>query len=134
MRIKTAFPNAKIGPLSMKYSPVPSKHWLDTKTAQNEFNLLCSRITLCKENKIQLQVIGPKEYTETPYFFMFQMVSEWTNSKSYKRSWLAYLSARYVGYSRDRQQLYWCRPYEWHPVFRDLLRQTYQNKEFLLTE
>lgn len=69
---------------------------------------------------------------ETPYFYLFSVVSEWTCHSSYRHAWVDYLTAKFTGARNEDAVFYWNRPYKWNEVFRDLLRQTYLDREFLL--
>ena len=63
---------------------------------------------------------------------MFETISQWLK-KMPQRSWLEYISMS-VGFAPFGQLSdFWNHPRQWNTMFRDLLRQTYKDKDFLLT-
>jgi hypothetical protein len=77
----------------------------------------------CKDLGVQLVVEMPLERLDTPYFFMFEELHRWTK-KSFKKSWLEYITSRFQRNGYLTMEEYWNHPERWSSVFRDLLRQT----------
>lgn len=126
---KSVFPNCPLPHLKVIYSRIP---WKTTKEAQEGMKLLRAIVVTAKRLNIYLDIIGPKKREETPFFFLPELMEEWCKL-NFKMAWLEYLSVRfkvdknYMSGSTD-----WNKPNKWHPLFRDAIRQTYEDAEFLL--
>lgn len=130
--LKARNPHTNVGSITVDYSDRKMTHWVSRQIAVKDFETIKSMIIKGKLNKIQVKVKLPEQQFETPYSYLFAVIGEWTQNKSYKKSWLEFLTAKFGISSGDESMFYWNRPYEWHEVFRDLLRQTFMDKEFLL--
>jgi hypothetical protein len=132
---KQTWSNTKVGPLSITYA-VPfkelSKQWA-------LFLSLCDLILKGKQSKILVKILYPDNYQiniqqlAAPY--MFQELAAFCERCAEKPqlSWLEYLCYKYGrAISRDECFVYLNNPQNWHPEFRDLVRQTYQQKDFFL--
>ena len=126
---KSVFPNCPLPHLKVIYSRIP---WKTTKEAQEGMKLLRAIVVTAKRLNIYLDIVGPKKREETPFFFLPELMEEWCKL-NFKMAWLEYLSVRfkvdknYMSGSTD-----WNKPNKWHPLFRDAIRQTYEDAEFLL--
>ena len=132
---KAAHPNIKINALIIDYHDYSLSHWDGVENARYELSLIQNLICRCKKDEVLIEIKTPVEdrLTYSPYFFIFEEISNWTH-KYFKRSWLEYLSLRFAAnYTTDMVD-YWNSPNLWHANFRDLLRQTWINKEFLLSQ
>lgn len=97
------------------------------EAAQNTFNKLKEIILQAKRHKINILFNAPL-INETPFNFFFAALSYWTvSNKKFRSSWLTYLTAR-----EKMNKNNWISPKTWTIGFRDLLRQTYKDRDFLL--
>lgn len=86
-------------------------------------------IIIAKENKIHIFLDVPFIH-ETPFNHFFAAISYWTNSDNfYKGSWLNFITIKSKMNEYD-----WYRPQNWPINFRELLRQTYKDRDFVLAE
>ena len=118
--------------ITIDYSEHPEEHWKDVESARKDFNLLTSTIIKCFKQKIHLIINSPNFVQETPYSSFFKVISLWTQSAQWKRSWLEYITAKFAGQDKTSQAIYWSNIKKWNDNYRDLIRQTWTNKEFLL--
>lgn len=131
LQFKAQFPTILLGKLEIKYSRAP---WKTREEAYNGVELLKDIVVKAKENYISIHIIAPKTRYDTPFFFIPELLDEWTSS-NFKISWLEFLSKKYyvdgnvISGSTD-----WNKPSMWNPLFRDALRQTWFNKKFLLLQ
>jgi len=130
--IKAQKPHIALGPLRVRfYAP---DHWLDRDNAQLDFNRLKEIIVDAKKRKVSIEIKMIQSRMDTPYFFLFETLAEWTK-EDFRLSWLEYITKKYGrGLQFDRNAMFWSRPQEWKETFRDLLRQTWEDKAFLLTQ
>ena len=126
-------PKTQINVLTIDYSENKVKHWKDKSVALEDFMQLKSFILKGKQNNIKVKIKMPQLF-ETPYAYLFSVISEWSYSSRFRKSWLNYITWKFNGISGDSARIYWNHPERWNEVFRDLLRQTYQDKDFLLHE
>ena len=131
-QLKQANPSVGIGNLIIDYSESPREHWTNKDAALKDFDQLKKMIVCAKKNKIMLKIELPSCAAETPYFYLFSVIAEWTWKKQYRNSWLNYITHKFAALGNEDAIFYWCTPKKWHEVFRDLLRQTYTDKDFLL--
>jgi hypothetical protein len=85
---------------------------------------------------MRVSVRLPQHRLEFPYFHLFQLIEKWTkDEKRYMTSWLEFIT-RECGLEYNSQEyfIYWNHPELWSETFRDIMRQTWTNKDFLLTE
>lgn len=126
VQFKEHFPNCPIKPLRVYC--VASK--IKEKASEN-FDTLKKIILLAKKNRILIEIISCKR-KQDPFFFLPELVEQWSRT-NIKMSWLEFLSAFYrVNKDRISGVTDWNKPSKWPPLFRDALRQTYQDKTFLL--
>lgn len=126
IKFKRNFPNCPIKPIEIKYPGSKER-----EQAVQDFELLKRIIILAKREKILVKIIAPKR-TQTPFFFLPELVENWCEM-NFKLSWLEFISSRY---SVEKNILSgvtdWNKPKKWPIQFVEALRQTYQDKEFLL--
>lgn len=128
--MRQKWPTNKIGALEIKLRP--TTHWESRDNALKEFAEVKRIIIDAKKRGFEIRISDFKDRLDSPYFALFETIAEWMK-KMPQRSWLEYLSMS-VGFAPFGQlQSFWGDPGLWNPMFRDLLRQTYQDKEFLLT-
>jgi hypothetical protein len=97
-----------------------------------DLNQLMSLICRCKKEGIKIEIKLPLDrLSSSPYFFIFEEISNWTKD-FFNLSWLEYLSNKFSANRTTEMQTYWNSPEKWDINFRDLLRQTWTNKDFLL--
>lgn len=111
-----------IGPIIIKYDA--EEHWKHFLKAYNDFNNI--KTAIVKGRKVGIRVISTalNHRLDTPYYHLFEEFNNWT-SKRVHMSWLEYLK-----WSHPKCNI--AVPSTWDEGFRDLLRQTYTDKEFLL--
>lgn len=107
-------------------------HWAAKTSALIDFQTVRSLIVWGKKNEIIVSVQEFDHRLDTPYFLFFEEVIKWMNT-SPRSSWLEWLTRRYGG-SNIPMEEYWNNAHRWSEVFRDLLRQTYFDTEFLLLQ
>ena len=131
LAFKEKFKKVNIGEIIIDYKDKNRSHWENVEFARLDFAEVKKMISKCKTLGIKLIVRMPIKRFETPYFFIFEEVSNWT--KNYlKKSWLEYITIRFQNNGRMSVEESWNRPDRWTILFRDLLRQTWLDKEFLL--
>ena len=135
IELKRRNPSTHMGCLQIDYSDCGSAHWNDKESALKDFAEVKEFIVLSKRNKIRLRINIPEVPLETPYYYLFAVLAEWMDHKrEYRRSWLEFLVYKFTGFRGESAKMYWHHPYEWNEVFRDLLRQTFTDKDFLLSQ
>lgn len=122
--------NVKREPLVIKI--YWDSHWSSRETALLDFKNIRQLVVLGKRKEVIVTVQEPEKRLDTPYFLFFEEVAKWMN-KSPRISWLEWITLKYSGKFVEHQE-YWNSPQKWNEVFRDLLRQTYQDVEFLLLQ
>ena len=130
---KEKFGKVATGEIIVSYKNKKHSHWENVEYAQNDFKTLRDMIMRCKDLGVQLVVEMPLERLDTPYFFMFEELHRWTK-KSFKKSWLEYITSRFQRNGYLTMEEYWNHPERWSSVFRDLLRQTWTDKDLLLKQ
>ena len=131
LELKRLNPETKVGHLIIDYSEDKASHWICREKALEDFNKIKKMIITGKKNRIRVKIMMPRQF-ETPYSYIFSVISEWTLTPSYKHSWIEFITAKFTGARNEDAAIYWNRPHEWHDAFRDLLRHTYTDPEFLL--
>lgn len=130
--VKNAHPYTFPGTILVDYKTRGRSHWESKEYALEDFNNLKKIVVWAKREKVKINIMMPKTRYDTPYFLIFEELSNWTMS-SFDISWLEYLTKRFgEGSSIFDEAIYWAHPEKWNEVFRDLLRQTYEDEEFLL--
>jgi len=123
------FPKCPMKPLPVLYAKKP---WHSADEARHGWKLLKDLIKDAKHQQIDLRIIAPRHREDTPFFFLPELVCNWCEL-NFKLSWLEYLSIRFkVDKNYMSGSTEWNKPDKWHPLFRDVIRQTYEDKEFLL--
>lgn len=132
---KSTWPRTKIGSIPITYT-VPYKSVLEQ---WHLFSCLCTLILKAKESKILIKILFPNNYQINEKLlaapFMFQELAAFCVSCEAKPqlSWLEYLCHKYGNTSStDECFIYLNNPQNWHPEFRDLIRQTYKKQDFFL--
>lgn len=126
------WPSVKLGPLKIRYRS--ADHWDSPQYALEDWNALKTAIVDSKQKGIVIKPIELKSRLDTPYFLLFETVSNWMSTQP-MMSWLEWITAVYgPGLRFRRNTTFWSHPEKWNPVFRDLLRQTRHDQEFLLTQ
>lgn len=129
IRIKKQFSAVKLGPIVLRLRP--ADHWISRQNAIDEWNAIQNCIIKAKENKVYVTIQGLSHRTDTPYFFLFETATDWLNKKPMV-SWLEWITIKYgPGLKFGRSMWFWSHTEKWSTVFRDLLRQTWENKKFL---
>lgn len=129
---KSTFPAVKTGVLHILYIKKTRSHWINKNYALEDLQAIMNLICKCKKEGIEIHTVLPlSRLQSSPYFFIFEEISNWTEHY-FKNSWLEYLSMRFAANRTVDIKTYWRRPEKWDINFRDLLRQTWWNKEFLL--
>lgn len=128
--IRDKWPHITIKPLPIKISTV--EHWENKNKALQDFIELKNICIDAKKYRVQIEIMPLQRRLDTPYFLLFEEISKWTKF-GWEYSWLEWLTISYgpglrKGYNVD----FWSHPNKWNEVFRDLLRQTYQDHEFLI--
>ena len=135
-KCKEVWPRTKVGSVSITYT-IPFK---EVSEQWNLFSRLCLLILKGKQSKILIKTLFPNNYQiknqllAAPY--MFQELAAFCVSCEAKPqlSWLEYLCRKYgKAVSINECFIYLNNSQNWHPEFRDLIRQTYQQKDFFLS-
>ena len=127
--------NAKINTLIISYSKLPEAHWKSNEAARADFETLKRIIIYSKKKRVQIQIEGPAYSAETPYWHLMTLLDKWThNQHKYKLSWLEFITSSFVGFMLPQQIEYWYHIERWNDNYRNIIRQTYQDREFLLTQ
>ena len=129
-QLKTRNKGLTLNSITVDYQVTGLSHWTSREIAQKDFNTLKSLIVRAKKECFKINIKMPTTRMETPYFFLFEELSKWT-SKYLQKSWLEYITISH-GNIYMENVLYWNNPSAWSEIFRDLLRQTWMDKEFLL--
>ena len=124
LEAQNQWPQVAIGALTVKFKNL--KHWDSWLAAYRDFNEIKSMILRGKKVGIQIKIDPFEQRIETPYFFLFEEISKWTLSPRGNLCWLEYLMGAHNGYGNLNN------PSAWWDTFRDLLRQTWEDREFLL--
>ena len=128
-KVNTIFKNSFAGVVKVCL-PVYNELWQNDK--ELFFELLKSWIIKAKEYKLQLNILY-SHWKDNPYYFVLNELNDWSSSLStFRKSWIEFITIKYGRVNELQNQIiYWSRPKEWNPVFRDLLRQGMQ-KDFLI--
>jgi hypothetical protein len=130
-RCKKAWPRVKIGTVYIKYNK--QEHWNNRQEAIDDFNAMKNAIIQGKRLKVPVSPVKIIKRLDTPYFALFEELTSFMEKKP-QWSWLNYITWHYAGLIGQDAAMYWSMPARWNDVFRDLLRQTWEDKDFLLTE
>lgn len=131
VQLKLKFPGIQLEVLPIKYS---RNRWITKDNAIKGFSLLMDIVVSAKEKCIPIKIIAPKTRYDTPFYFLPELMEEWSES-NFKLSWIEFLSKKYkVNSDFTTGFTEWNKPYTWPPLFRDALRQTWFNKKFLLLQ
>lgn len=112
-----------LGPIIINYEA--EEHWNSYLSATRDYRHIVNAILKGRQEGVPVVVKKLKHRLDTPYFHLFEELSKWSTQKM-KTSWFQYLL---LTHPKCNAAL----PSTWDDGFRDLLRQTYQNKELLLT-
>ena len=124
------FHNIDMGQLRLKVRY--DAHWEErgNQQAYQDWTVLRRTITTAKHEKLKVGLASLQHRLDTPFFELFENMSDWTQHYL-QMSWLEYITAFYG--SGDKYT-YWTHPNRWSVVFRNILRQTYFDASFLLTQ
>lgn len=126
---KVHFPTCPIPHIKLLYARIP---WVTQTEAQQGMQRLREIVVQAKERLVYLDIIGPKQRKDTSFFFLPELMEEWSKL-NFKMAWLEYLSVRFkVDKNYMSGSTEWNKPNKWHPLFRDAIRQTYKDTDFLL--
>lgn len=129
VELKEKLPHIKIGSLVLKI--YYQEEWQNIDIAKKHFAEAKRIILDAKKNKIAVEFRGPRHRLDTPYFELFENLETWTK-ECFELSWLEFITKKYGNGLRFNDNLmFWARPKEWNEVFRNLLRQTYIDADFL---
>lgn len=114
--------NVSINSVFLTYDA--NAHWDNRENALKDFEEIKKALVKGHQTGVNIK-LKPMRRLESPYFYLFEQISNWSCMQEHI-SWFQYLLRQYP----------YCdigRPATWHEVFRDLIRQTYTDKEFFLT-
>ena len=117
--------------ITVDYMTSGKTHWEDRNVALEDFKRIKSLICRAKKECFRIDIKMPTTRLETPYFFIFEELSTWTK-KYLQKSWLEYITMRFNDVNCS-SETYWNNPNLWSELFRDLLRQTWEDRDFLLS-
>ena len=100
------------------------KHWNDYLKAYRDFNNMKDAIIKGRKNGVHIVAAKLQHRLDTPYFHLFEELHNWSAWKE-QISWFEYIQ-------RTHPKSNIADPSTWDDGFRDLLRQTYTDKEFFL--
>lgn len=121
--VKEKWPNTAVGPLVVKMNF--EEHWEKNYVALADWQWLQQAVVEGKKKGIVVQ-LDYKGRLSTPYFMPFEAVTRWMIKRP-RLSWIEFIQREY---GRSGENVF-NKPGTWTPVFRDLLRQTYKDREFL---
>lgn len=128
-KMKEHWKEIKINPLIIKI--FAKEHWKTPDAALQDWNGIKEVIINAKKRRIAIELRMISSRMDTPYFLLFETISNWTHNK-FQYSWLEWITTEYgPGLKFGRNIDFWGHPEKWNEVFRDLLRQTYTDKDFL---
>ena len=93
--LKNANPSVNIGELRIDYSDKGLEHWENRDAAIKDLNQIKNFIIKGKKQKIKVVVEMPRETLETPYYYFFSFISDWTIKTDMRSSWLEYITRRF---------------------------------------
>lgn len=123
-RLQGTHPTALVGKITLELHP--ETHWESIKEAQKEFDECRQAIILMRRQGLHPIIQRLAHRLDTPYFFVFEELNYWT-SASKSQSWVEYLLYRYPQCSIGR-------PETWTEPYRELLRHTWYDQEFMLVK
>lgn len=137
-QLKENNPTAAPGVLDISYEENFDSWYKDKQKAIDSFNFIKQVIIYAKRNKVNIKLHIPNyKRINILYFQLIETIINWTQEKSKRKSnfvnssWLEYITEINNIKNIDN---YWTHPEHWSVSFRDLLRQTRQDKEFLLLQ
>lgn len=102
------------------------KHWTNYLAAYRDFNNMKKAIIKGRKAGVRIVAAALTRRLDTPYFHLFEEMHNWSAKKE-PISWFEYIS-RVHHYCQINN------PATWDEGYRDLIRQTYEDKEFFLTK
>lgn len=100
-------------------------HWDDRQNALRDFSEIKKALIKGRKTGVNIKLKPLKYRLDTPYFYLFEQISNWSCLQEHI-SWFNFLCRQYPKCDIGR-------PATWQDAFRDLIRQTYIDKEFFLT-
>ena len=119
----TAKGRVSLSPIVISYDA--DEHWISYLSAHRDYTKVINAVLKGRKQGIPVVIKQLKHRLDTPYFHLFEELSKWS-AQQQKTSWFQYLL-------RTHPHCDAALPSSWDDGFRDLLRQTYTNKELLLT-
>lgn len=132
-KFKELHPLVVFNPIKVKCGENLNEHWTNKDVALQDFYHLLEIIKETYKVNLKIEIDYPAA-TSTPYFPIFQNLSEFSKeTRGY--CWLEFLSYKYHKQVRKNyESVYklWISPERWNEEFRDLIRHTYEDREFCL--
>lgn len=131
MEFKRLHKNVTFEPIRVEFSYRPESHWYSREWALWDFKRLINVFKKMYAVGAAITITFPCP-ADTPYFPLFQNLSDFSRASS-EDCWLEFLTFRYHPYlRRNRESLFsfWLSPEKWNEEFRDLIRQTCDDKVF----
>lgn len=122
--IKNKFGNVSVNEIIVNYDT--ELHWTNITFAIKDFENMKSAIVRGRKAGVRIIAAPLKQRIDTPYFHIFEELNKWTSMQE-TLSWCEYIQRVHPFCDINR-------PETWNDGFRDLLRQTYIDKEFFLTK
>lgn len=124
----------KLGGITIDYMTTNKTHWDSKEVALEDFKCIRAVIKRAKDEGFQLNIKMPSTRMETPYFFLFEELANWTKNYLHK-SWLEYITDRFGNINNIYDMYeYWNSPRLWSELFKNMLQQTWHDREFLLNQ
>ena len=108
--VQERWPDVGVGALEVKFKPLA--HWESWLQAYRDFNRVKDMIMRGKRAGIQIKIARFEQRLETPYFHIFEELSNWTQGPRGNLCWLEYLMGAHYGYGRLNK------PNQWPDMFR----------------
>lgn len=129
---RARYKNLGYGQLIFDWHDVEKNHWDGKEKAQENFADVRKIILIAKEEQVPIKIMMPKDrLTDTPYFFLFEELANWTKGPTFYLSWLEYISKKFLKAIGEDAIIAWNNPIKWTEPFRNLLIQTWYDKDFL---
>ncbi len=120
--LQEKFTNISANELIIKYDAI--EHWNNKDAALHDFNEIKRLVVKGRKLGVRVVAAALMHRIDTPYYHIFEELHNWTD-KHEPISWFEYLT-RVHHYSIINK------PETWDEGFRDLIRQTYTDREFFL--
>lgn len=121
--LQAKFGNISVNEIIVKYDA--EAHWTDYLKALRDFNNMKSAIIRGRKRGVWVVAAPLTHRLDTPYYHLFEELHNWS-VKHTQISWCEYIQQTHPSSVIHK-------PETWDGAFRDLLRQTYTDKDFFLT-